>query len=59
VPPPDITDTATVLQIREALVLVDRELAAISAAMARFASGKHRDTPRRTAICSRPSGDLM
>src|ERR671926_479981 len=40
----DITDTATVLQIREALAIVDRELAAISAAMARHAKA-HRDTP--------------
>src|ERR671926_1389563 len=40
----DITDTATVLQIREALVIVERELAAISAAMARHAK-THRDTP--------------
>ncbi len=40
----DITDTATVLQIREALVLVDAELAAISAAMAALAR-THRDTP--------------
>jgi 3-carboxy-cis,cis-muconate cycloisomerase len=40
----DITDTATVLQIREGLGLVDRELAAISAAMARHAK-EHRLTP--------------
>ena len=40
----DITDTATVLQIREALAIVERELAAISAAMARLAR-EHRDTP--------------
>ncbi len=40
----DITDTATVLQIREALVIVERELGAISAAMARLAR-THRDTP--------------
>jgi 3-carboxy-cis,cis-muconate cycloisomerase len=40
----DITDTATVLQIREALVIVERELAAISAAMAKLAR-EHRDTP--------------
>jgi 3-carboxy-cis,cis-muconate cycloisomerase len=40
----DITDTATVLQIREALELVDGELAAISAALAQLAR-KHRDTP--------------
>ncbi len=40
----DITDTATVLQIREALVLVDAELTAISRALAELAR-KHRDTP--------------
>ncbi len=40
----DITDTATVLQIREALVLVDDELAAIAQAMAKLAR-EHRDTP--------------
>jgi len=40
----DITDTATVLQIREALAIVERELAAISAAMAKSAK-EHRDTP--------------
>jgi 3-carboxy-cis,cis-muconate cycloisomerase len=40
----DITDTATVLQIREALELVDADLAAIAAALARLAS-EHRDTP--------------
>ncbi|HEY9068032.1 MAG TPA: adenylosuccinate lyase family protein [Burkholderiaceae bacterium] len=40
----DITDTATVLQIREALAIVERELAAISAAMARHAKA-HRLTP--------------
>ena len=40
----DITDTATVLQIREALVLVDRELMAISAALATLAK-EYRDTP--------------
>src|SRR3954468_17710087 len=40
----DITDTATVLQIREALEIVDAELTAISAAMARHAKA-HRDTP--------------
>src|SRR4029079_17901434 len=33
----DITDTATVLQIREGLAIVERELAAISAAMAKHA----------------------
>ncbi|HWI78338.1 MAG TPA: 3-carboxy-cis,cis-muconate cycloisomerase [Ramlibacter sp.] len=40
----DITDTATVLQIREALELVDADLTAISAALAQLAR-KHRDTP--------------
>src|SRR3954451_14318514 len=40
----DITDTATVLQIRESLELVDAELTAISAALAQLAR-KHRDTP--------------
>jgi 3-carboxy-cis,cis-muconate cycloisomerase len=40
----DITDTATVLQIREALAIVERELAGISAALARLAKA-HRDTP--------------
>ena len=40
----DITDTATVLQIRQALALVDAELEAIAAAMAKLA-GEHRLTP--------------
>ncbi|MBL0727253.1 adenylosuccinate lyase family protein [Piscinibacter sp. HJYY11] len=40
----DITDTATVLQIREALELVDADLAAISKAMADLAR-QHRLTP--------------
>jgi 3-carboxy-cis,cis-muconate cycloisomerase len=40
----DITDTATVLQIREALVLVDDELAAIADALAKLAK-EHRLTP--------------
>ena len=40
----DITDTATVLQIREALALVDADLAAISNALAELAR-KHRLTP--------------
>ena len=40
----DITDTATVLQIGEALVLVEQDLAAISAALASLAE-RHRDTP--------------
>ncbi|MES2714241.1 MAG: adenylosuccinate lyase family protein [Pseudomonadota bacterium] len=40
----DITDTATVLQIRQALVLVDDELAAIARALAKLAQD-HRLTP--------------
>jgi 3-carboxy-cis,cis-muconate cycloisomerase len=40
----DITDTATVLQIREGLELVDRDLAAIADAMAKLAQ-EHRLTP--------------
>jgi 3-carboxy-cis,cis-muconate cycloisomerase len=40
----DITDTATVLQIREALDLVDGELEAIASAMAKLAKD-HRLTP--------------
>ncbi len=40
----DITDTATVLQIREGLALVERDLAEISAALASLAK-KYRDTP--------------
>ena len=40
----DITDTATVLQIREALQLVDDELAGIAQALARLAR-EHRLTP--------------
>ena len=40
----DITDTATVMQIREGLAIVDAELAAISAALAGLAR-RHRDTP--------------
>ncbi len=40
----DITDTATVLQIREALELVDADLSAISKALAELAR-KHRLTP--------------
>ena len=39
-----ITDTATVLQIRDALTLVDQDLSAISAALATLAR-RHRDTP--------------
>jgi len=40
----DITDTATVMQIREGLAIIDGELKAISAAMAKLAK-RHRDTP--------------
>lgn len=40
----DITDTATVLQIREGLAIVEKELAAISAALAKLAK-EHRTTP--------------
>jgi 3-carboxy-cis,cis-muconate cycloisomerase len=40
----DITDTATVLQVREALELVAADLAAISAALAQLAR-RYRDTP--------------
>jgi 3-carboxy-cis,cis-muconate cycloisomerase len=40
----DITDTATVLQIREALDLIEGELVAISKALAGLAK-KYRDTP--------------
>jgi 3-carboxy-cis,cis-muconate cycloisomerase len=40
----DITDTATVLQIREGLDIIDGELAAISNAMAALAK-RYRDTP--------------
>jgi 3-carboxy-cis,cis-muconate cycloisomerase len=40
----DITDTATVLQIREGLELVDKELTAISDVMASLAR-RYRDTP--------------
>ena len=40
----DITDTATVLQIREALALVEKDLAAIAKAMAKLAK-EHRLTP--------------
>ena len=40
----DITDTATVLQIREALQLVEADLEGIAAALAKLAR-EHRDTP--------------
>src|SRR5947199_7163321 len=40
----DITDTATILQIRQALVLIEQDLAAIAASLADLAR-RHRDTP--------------
>ena len=40
----DVTDTATVLQIREGLALIDADLRAISAALADLAR-RYRDTP--------------
>ncbi|MFO1147537.1 MAG: adenylosuccinate lyase family protein [Alsobacter sp.] len=40
----DITDTATVLQIREALAIVEQDLAGLSAGLAKLAR-EHRDTP--------------
>lgn len=40
----DITDTATVLQMREGLSLIERELAQLSQSLATLAK-KHRDTP--------------
>jgi 3-carboxy-cis,cis-muconate cycloisomerase len=40
----DITDTATVLQIRDALALVEQELQAIAASLAGLAT-RYRDTP--------------
>ena len=40
----DITDTATVLQIRDALLLVERDMAAIADLLAELAA-RHRDTP--------------
>src|SRR3954468_6315764 len=40
----DITDTATVLQIREGLEIIESELAAISKGLAALAR-RHRDTP--------------
>jgi 3-carboxy-cis,cis-muconate cycloisomerase len=40
----DIMDTATVLQIRAALQIVERDMAAVSTALANLAA-KHRDTP--------------
>src|SRR5581483_7053671 len=40
----DITDTATVLQIRDSLAIVERDLAEISSHLARLARA-HRDAP--------------
>jgi len=40
----DITDTATVMQIRDALVLIERDMEAISASLAALAR-RYRDTP--------------
>lgn len=40
----DITDTATILQIRDGLALVEQDLLAIAASLAGLAA-KHRDTP--------------
>jgi 3-carboxy-cis,cis-muconate cycloisomerase len=40
----DITDTATIMQIREALVLIEQDLAAIADSLATLAR-RHRDTP--------------
>jgi 3-carboxy-cis,cis-muconate cycloisomerase len=40
----DIVDTAVVLQIRAALVLIERDVSAVSAALAKLAE-RHRDTP--------------
>ncbi|WP_374450187.1 3-carboxy-cis,cis-muconate cycloisomerase [Stella sp.] len=40
----DVTDTATVLQLRDALALVDDDLAAVAAGLADLAR-RHRDTP--------------
>jgi 3-carboxy-cis,cis-muconate cycloisomerase len=40
----DVTDTATILQIREALVLIEQDIAAISDSLAALAR-KYRDTP--------------
>ena len=40
----DIMDTATVLQLRAAFTIVERDMAAVSAALARLAE-KYRDTP--------------
>jgi 3-carboxy-cis,cis-muconate cycloisomerase len=40
----DIMDTATVLQVRAALAIIERDIAAVSAALAKLAA-KYRDTP--------------
>jgi 3-carboxy-cis,cis-muconate cycloisomerase len=40
----DITDTATIMQTREALVLIEQDLAAIAGSLADLAR-RHRDTP--------------
>jgi 3-carboxy-cis,cis-muconate cycloisomerase len=40
----DIMDTATVLQVRAALTIIERDMAAVSTALAGLAK-KHRDTP--------------
>ncbi|MBL8379068.1 MAG: adenylosuccinate lyase family protein [Burkholderiales bacterium] len=40
----DITDTATILQIREGLALIESDLAEVSASLAALAK-RHRDTP--------------
>jgi 3-carboxy-cis,cis-muconate cycloisomerase len=40
----DIMDTATVLQVRAGLAIVERDIAAVSVALAKLAA-KHRDTP--------------
>jgi 3-carboxy-cis,cis-muconate cycloisomerase len=47
----DIVDTATVLQIRAALAIIERDMAAVSAALARLAE-RHRDAamPGRTHL---------
>ena len=54
----DVTDTATVLQIREALALVEADIDAIADALADLAQ-RHRDTVMAVAAtCSRPSDHL-
>ncbi len=49
----DITDTATVLQIREGLALVDADLQAISDALAALARATATRRSSAAAICSR------